>query len=157
MKLLSIFIFSSLLSIGTWLNINNTHTANTIILIPSEYSGCQDGPEGIRNQTLKSVFYVLSSQSSYYIEKRSELGMSGINPEQIHKLEEPIDIIACEQINTVLNQLQVAWDDPELSPVYYKADGFYFASFGVQSGRMLGFTPVYTFNQDFELIFIWVV
>lgn len=134
----------------------NSNTNPTIYFESEEYTGCQDGSEALRNHTLSGVTHILSSQSQYYVDKRIELGLLNIDNLQIKRLEEPTDNSACEQINTILNEYQVGWNDP-MSPVYYEVGGFFFASFGLQTGGMLGFRPIYMFNNDFELVFIWVV
>lgn len=127
------------------------------VMLLSEYTGCPDGSYELKEQTLSVITTTLTSQRQSRIQKRAELNMVEIDPEQLRKLDDPADSAACHQINQFLNEYQVGVEDETLSPVFYEAGGFYFAAFGVQSGSMLGYVPVYTFNQDFELIYVWMV
>ncbi|MCH8556570.1 MAG: hypothetical protein LAT84_02050 [Balneolia bacterium] len=150
-----LLVFSTLHSFSGNIEKHELVDAN-VLTFNVEYVGCPDGSNTLKTNTLRITDNILSSQDSNYIHLRSELNMSLIESQDLRMLESPIDSLACEQINQFLNEYQVGFDDDNFTAIYYEAGGFYFASFGIQSGNMIGFVPIYTFNEDFELIYVWV-
>lgn len=95
-------------------------------------------------------------ESSDYESKRNELGITHLTSQDIKLLTDANYIAACDQLNAITTVNGVDNMMQEWHKLYYKAGSYYFVTYKSKK-PMLGFSPIYMFDQNFELKASWAL
>jgi len=124
------------------------------------HSVCPEGNSGILDKTRQKIEKILESDLQTDIQKKNDLGIGNLTTIQIRQLKDPDDSAECQAIVSFMNDYQVFQasgnGNERMESIYYEVGDFYFAPW-VLEGLMIGFTPVYIFDSNFDLIFVWVL
>mgnify|MGYP005855316941 CR=1 FL=1 len=125
-----------------------------------DHSVCPERNSGLIEKSRKNIEKILESESQTDIQKKDDLGIGNLTTIQIRQLKDPSDSSECHAIASFMNEYQVFQEsgnnNERIVSIYYEVGDFYFVPW-VSDGLMLGFSPVYIFDNNINLIFIWVI
>jgi len=115
---------------------------------------CPTANEEIREKSLKNLSIIF--ESSAYSSDRNELGIDHLDSQDIFLMTDTNYGNSCDQLNSISTINSVDNMIEDWHKLYYKAGSFYFIVY-TKRKLGLGFSPVYMFDQNFELIASWAL